>query len=161
MSIVELNHYLIRAASLEVSRNFYVEVLGMSEMDRPNFPFPGYWLGVNGAVQVHMAPDNIPNRELYYLGTPKGTVSGQPGTGSIDHVAFIATDYPSVLANLKKKGVAYRPRYLKDSKLFQVFIQDPDGITIELNFFGVDENADWGGEDYDQMARVEESSKSN
>ena len=90
MPIVELNHYLIRAASLEVSRNFYVEVLGMSEMDRPNFPFPGHWLGVNGAVQVHMAPDNIPNRELYYLGTPKGTVSGQAGTGSIDHVAFIA-----------------------------------------------------------------------
>ena len=33
-----------------------------------------------------MAPDNIPNRELYYLGTPKGTVSGQAGTGSIDGV---------------------------------------------------------------------------
>ncbi|MEY3670124.1 MAG: hypothetical protein RL258_1520, partial [Pseudomonadota bacterium] len=56
--------------------------------------------------------------------------------------------------------VSYRPRYLKDSQLFQVFIRDPDGITIELNFFGVDQNADWGGEDYDQMVRVSEKKPS-
>jgi len=156
MPIVELNHYLIRATNLKASRDFYVNVLGMDEMDRPNYPVPGYWLGINGVVQVHMAPDNIPNRELYYLGTPKDAVSGKPGTGSIDHVAFVATDYKTVLENLKAWNVAYRPRYLKESQLFQVFIQDPDGITIELNFFNVEEDADWGGEDYNQMARVSE-----
>ncbi|MFM1880222.1 MAG: hypothetical protein RLZZ344_456 [Pseudomonadota bacterium] len=161
MAIQELNHYLIRAADLKASRDFYVNVLGLSEMDRPNFPFPGYWLGTNGVVQVHMAPDNIPNREFYYLGTPPGAVSGQPGTGSIDHVAFIATDHERFLEKLRAAGVHYRPRYLKDSQLFQVFIRDPDGITIELNFFGVSESADWGGEDYDQMARVTEQKPSS
>lgn len=156
MAIRELNHYLIRATNLQASRDFYVNVLGMAEMPRPNFPFPGYWLGVNGSVQVHMAPDNIPNREFYYLGTPPDVVSGSPGTGSIDHVAFIADDHNNFLSRLKLHGVQYRPRYLKDSQLFQVFIRDPDGITIELNFFGVDSAEDWGGEDYDQMARVRE-----
>lgn len=156
MAIQELNHYLIRATNLQASRDFYVKVLGMSEMPRPNFPFPGYWLGVNGSVQVHMAPDNIPNREFYYLGTPPDAVSGSPGTGSIDHVAFIADDHKNFLQRLNAHGVPYRPRYLKDSQLFQVFIRDPDGITIELNFFGVDTADDWGGEDYDQMARVRE-----
>ena len=38
----------------------------------------------------------------------------------------------------------YRPRSLPESELFQLFIKDPDGLTIELNFFGVDEDAGLG-----------------
>ena len=68
MPVTELNHYFVRANDLERSRRFYCEVLGFEEMPRPNFPFPGYWLGVNGKIQVHMGPHGIPNSELYYLG---------------------------------------------------------------------------------------------
>ena len=46
-------------------------------MPRPNFPFPGYWLGINGKIQVHMGPAGIPNQEMYYLGTPKNAVHRQ------------------------------------------------------------------------------------
>ena len=46
MPIADINHYFVRANDLKATRDFYVNVLGFEEMPRPNFPFPGYWLGV-------------------------------------------------------------------------------------------------------------------
>jgi len=54
MPLTELNHYFIRANDLEKTKSFYCDVLGFEVMNRPSFPFPGYWLGVNGKIQVHM-----------------------------------------------------------------------------------------------------------
>jgi hypothetical protein len=38
-----------------------------------------------------------------------------------------------------------------------LFIKDPDGLTIELNFWGVTKAPDWGGEDYSKMPRATSS----
>src|SRR6185436_8538982 len=90
MPVTELNHYLIRANDLERTKDFYVDVLGFEVMPRPDFPFPGYWLGINGKIQVHMAQAGVPNSELYYLGSPKNAAKNNSGV--IDHIAFLATD---------------------------------------------------------------------
>ena len=45
MPVTELNHYFMRANDLERTKDFYVNVLGFEVMPRPDFPFPGYWLG--------------------------------------------------------------------------------------------------------------------
>ena len=81
MPITELNHYFVRANGLEKSKEFYVRVLGFEVMERPNFPFPGYWLGVNGKIQVHMGPHGIANAQLYYLGTPAGAAVSRVNPG--------------------------------------------------------------------------------
>ena len=151
MPVTELNHYLIRSRDIRASRDFYVNVLGLSEVPRPDFPFPGYWLGSNGGVQVHLAPNDIQNREVYYLGTPTDAVGGQ--SGAIDHVAFLAEDHRTMTAKFDSLCLEYRPRFLRAAALFQIFIKDPDGITIELNFHGVDPNERWSGEDYEEMLR--------
>ena len=109
-------------------------------------------MGVNGSIQVHVGPSNIPNRQAYYLGTADDAADGQSGV--IDHVAFLADDPSAFVARFKAMGIAYRPRHLPDSKLFQLFIRDPNGVMIELNFFGLTEAPDWGGEDYSKMERV-------
>jgi len=49
--------------------------LGLEVMPRPDFPFPGYWLGINGKIQVHMAQAGVPNSQLYYLGSPKNAAN--------------------------------------------------------------------------------------
>ena len=51
-------------------------------------------------------------------------------------------------------GVSVRPRNLPEFQLYQLFIKDPDGITIELNFWGITAAPDWGGENYAEMPRV-------
>ena len=152
MPVTELNHFLIRANHLERTKDFYCKVLGFEVMPRPNFPFPGYWLGVNGKIQVHMAQAGVPNSKLYYLGSPKN--AAKSNSGVIDHIAFLASDPDKFVGHLQALGVKMRPRNFPESQLYQLFIKDPDGLTIELNFFGVTKAPDWGGEDYSQMPRA-------
>ena len=152
MPIRELNHFFVRADNLEATRQFYTDVLGFEVMPRPDFPFPGYWMGVNGAIQVHVGPSDIPNRQTYYLGTADDAADGQ--TGVIDHVAFLADDPTGFIERFRQRGIEFRPRHLPESNLYQLFIRDPNGVVIELNFFGITDAPDWGGEDYSKMARV-------
>ena len=154
MPLTELNHYFVRANDLERTKDFYVNVLGFEVMPRPDFPFPGYWLGINGKIQVHMGPAGIPNQEMYYLGTPKNAAADHAGV--VDHIAFLASEPEEFVKRFKKLGLSYRPRSLPESELFQLFIKDPNGLTIELNFFGIKAAPDWGGEDYSKMERVAE-----
>jgi len=152
MPLTELNHYFVRANDLERTRDFYVNVLGFEVMPRPNLPFPGYWLGINGKIQVHMGPAGIPNQEMYYLGTPKNASTDHAGV--VDHIAFLASEPLEFVKRFKSLGMEYRPRSLPESELFQLFVKDPNGLTIELNFFGIKESPDWGGEDYSKMKKV-------
>ena len=154
MPVTDTNHTPMRGPAAEASRHFYVDVLGFQQVPRPDFPFPGYWLGVNGGIQIHLAPDDIPNRELYFLGTPAG--AAKVNSGAIDHVAFLASGPQEMVEHLKSKGVVFRSRFLSASNLYQLFVADPNGITIELNFNGVADVSAWDdGEDYAKMVRVE------
>jgi catechol 2,3-dioxygenase-like lactoylglutathione lyase family enzyme len=157
--ITEINHYFVRANDLEKTKSFYCDVLGFEVMPRPDFPFPGYWLGVNGKIQVHMGPHGIPNSELYYLGTtPK---SATDNTGVVDHIAFLATEPEKFDKRFKEVGMTSRNRYFPEFKLYQMFVKDPNGLTVELNFFGIDQEPSWGAgaENYAEMARVRETVK--
>ncbi len=153
MPITELNHYFVRANDLERTKDFYCEVLGFEVMPRPDFPFPGYWLGVNGKIQVHMGPDGIPNAELYYMGTtPRSTTDG---SGVVDHIAFLATDPEAFKKRFDSLGIKARNRFLPEFRLFQSFIPDPNGLLIELNFHGVEEEPNWGdSQNYAELPRT-------
>ena len=140
MPITSLNHYLIVSKNLERSRKFYEQVLGLELADRPDFGFPGYWLKTGAEICVHLAsqqPNKI--RDRYLLKKhPKGTA----GSGSVDHIAFLAKDPEGVRDRIKKNKVDMHVRSFPDAKLFQIFLKDPDDVTIELNFLGevVDES---------------------
>ena len=155
MPVTELNHYFVRANDLERSKRFYCEVLGFEAMPRPDFPFPGYWLGVNGKIQVHMGPHGIPNSNLYYLGS--SPASATDNAGVVDHIAFLATQPQAFAARFEAMGLVSRRRYLANAQLFQMFVQDPDGLTIELNFHGIDSEPAWGAgsENYAEMPRAD------
>lgn len=154
MAITELNHYFIRANDLEETKNFYCDVLGMQVMPRPDFPFPGYWLGSNGKIVVHMGPAGIPNEDLYYLGTtPK---SSKENSGVVDHVAFLCEKPGDFIRRLKDRNIAYRPRSFEKFDLYQIFVNDPNGLCVELNFYGMKNVTDWGGEEMAHMPRVTE-----
>lgn len=154
MPLTDINHYLVRANDLERSKRFYCETLGFEVMPRPDFPFPGYWLGVNGKIQVHMAQHGVPNQELYYLGTSER--SATDNSGIVDHIAFLASDPEQFAQKFESIGLASRKRYFPEFKLFQMFVKDPDGLVIELNFHGIDAEPAWGkgSENYAEMPRA-------
>ena len=146
MPITELNHFLLVSKNLERTKDFYCRVLGFELADRPDFGFPGYWLKANGEICVHLA-SQAPNkvRDTFLLKKhPKGT----KGSGQVDHIAFLARDAERVRDRIQKNKVEMHYRSFPDAEppLFQIFLKDPDEVTIELNFLGerIDPNA-WKG----------------
>jgi catechol 2,3-dioxygenase-like lactoylglutathione lyase family enzyme len=151
MPLVDINHYLLLANDLEKSKRFYCDVFGLQEMHRPNFPFPGAWLGRGDKIWVHMAPRDVPNWEIYYKGT--STKSARDNTGVVDHIAFAADDPDEFRERFSKLSLDWWARALPDSNLFQIFVRDPDGLTLELNFFDLATMPTWA-ENYNEMPRV-------
>jgi catechol 2,3-dioxygenase-like lactoylglutathione lyase family enzyme len=144
MPVTSLNHYLIVSKNLERSKKFYQEVLGLDVAERPDFGFPGYWLKTGDNICVHLA-SQAPNkiRDQFLLKKhPKGTA----GSGSVDHIAFLAQDPEGVRNRIQKNKVDMHFRSFPDAKLFQIFLKDPDDVTIELNFLGeVIDEKEWKG----------------
>jgi len=144
MPLTELNHYFVRAKDLERSRAFYCEALGFEVMPRPDFPFPGYWLGVGGKVQVHMGLDGVPEEATCYFGTTSR--SARDNAGVVDHIAFQATDPDTLAERLVALGLRPRTRHIAEIQLFQIFVADPDGLVLELNFPGVPVAPSWAND---------------
>ena len=134
MAIQHLDHYFVRAKDLERSRHFYCELLGFEIMPRPDFAFPGYWLGVNGKIQIHMGLHGIAQAPRFYLGSH--AQSATDNSGVVDHIAFTA-DAPEAMAErFQGGGIKPRLRYIAEVALLQLFVRDPDGLMIELNYPG-------------------------
>jgi catechol 2,3-dioxygenase-like lactoylglutathione lyase family enzyme len=144
MPITELNHDLLVAKNLERTKKFYQKVLGLKLAKRPDFGFPGYWLQAGRDICVHLASQS-PNRirdQFLLKKHPRGT----RGSGSVDHIAFLAKKPEEVRRRIQKHRVQMHYRSFPDAKLFQIFLKDPDDVTIELNFLGeVIDPGSWAG----------------
>ncbi len=133
MAIERLDHYSIRTADVESTRKFYTELLGFEVGPRPDFPFPGVWLYQGGIAVVHVVgidPNNTAGLQEY-LGDRGGD---DKGTGTIDHVAFVGRDFEGIRAHFQGAKVPFRERKVPNMDLMQLFVDDPNGVTIELNF---------------------------
>lgn len=136
MPIKKIDHYSVRTANLEVSRQFYVEVLGFKVGYRPPLKFPGFWLYPAGGGAdyglVHLiGTEGAQGGLTEYLGSRDG--AGEGG-GALDHLAFLATDFIEFRDRLTCHQIAFRERALPGLNLHQLFFRDPSGITIEMNF---------------------------
>ncbi|TPQ33476.1 VOC family protein [Cupriavidus pinatubonensis] len=137
MALTRLAHFSIRTTDLERTCAFYERILGFRRGYRPPFDFPGAWLYMGdderdyGTVHIiGVDPDN-PQGLSAYLGDKALPASG---TGTLDHIAFLATGVRQVWATLRAEGIAWRDRTVPSLGLHQVFIEDPSGVTIELNY---------------------------
>ena len=128
MAIDGLDHITVNASDLDASRRFYVEVLGLRDGDRPAFDVPGAWLYAGDRPIVHLVGVHLVGER-----DRKATT-----TGSFDHYAFQAADLAGVIGRLKAAGIAYDLFTVPGLGRKQVFVEDPDGVKIELNF-GADE----------------------
>lgn len=119
MSIHGVDHINIRTGDLDRCVAFYSTVLGFKKGYRPPFDSPGAWLYADGAPLVHIS---VASR------TPAKT------TGALDHIAFAAKGYAATKRRLDKAGIDYRTFQVPDNPTRQIFIHDPDGVAVELNF---------------------------
>jgi catechol 2,3-dioxygenase-like lactoylglutathione lyase family enzyme len=133
MPLHHLEHFLIQTEDLENTKDWYVDVLGMRVGPAPDFKFPVYWLYVGDTDVLHLTTGGVQvseNRKKY-LGQQSTATTG---SGVLDHVAFRATGLLEMIDHLKRKGVAFQERRVNDQGLYQLFLIDPNGVKIELNF---------------------------
>lgn len=147
MLVTKLQHYNIRTTKWEETVAFYRNVLGLKNgppMGVETLP-PSWIYDDSGEAIIHLTRVNPEDPETDYArissyrgGPDKRYPYGFSGSGSIDHVALSCEGWDEVIERLKKLDVPYKENHpaIPNMKFRQIFVCDPNGITLELNFMG-------------------------
>ena len=126
MGVLAFNHFNIRAPKpvLEDVKNFYLDVIGLTEGFRPDVPIHGYWLYLEDLPVLHLMEWNV------IAETPKCE------KGYLDHVAFSCDGLEEFINKLKNLDVLYTRRdfNIGGGVFTQLEVTDPVGNGVELNF---------------------------
>lgn len=128
MTTTGLNHINLHAKRdlLDALKDFYCDVVGLRVGSRPAFRNFGYWLYAGDRPVVHLweaDPDEVRHANV---------------AGTFDHVAFDCSNLSAVEAALDARGVIYRKAQPPGTRQTQVFLSDPAGNGVELNFSDAD-----------------------
>ena len=131
MGVLALDHFTIRTEQWAKTAEFFERVIGLSSGPRPDFRFPGCWMYAGGRPLLHIASVVGGDKDLHaYLGNKQGGY----GSGCLDHVSLRCEGLESVQVRLQSMGIAFRERVIPQMGEHQLFLEDPNGITIEMIF---------------------------
>jgi catechol 2,3-dioxygenase-like lactoylglutathione lyase family enzyme len=126
-----MEHVLVLSDDIELTRDFYCRVVGLTVGARPSLEFPGYWLYAGSTPCLHIAERAAYRDHAAHLGL---RVSGKSsGPGAIDHISFSASDYGSLTERFEREGVAAIRNAVPGGGPRQLFIEDPNGVRVEIN----------------------------
>ncbi|HEY3757951.1 MAG TPA: VOC family protein [Opitutaceae bacterium] len=118
MTTLELNHVAIAVSDVPRSVRFYRDALGLLEIPRPAFNFPGAWFRVGS------------NQELHLIGGHAGPVAAaKRGEG---HFALRVPDLATAEQTLRARHAPFDGPMRRPDGARQIFLADPDGNVIEL-----------------------------
>ena len=123
IEVLMLHHIAINVTDLERSKEFYETILGLKEIESPNFPFRVAWYDLGEGRQLHLmlVPDSS---------TLRGTTNVIPNHG---HFALRVKSYSEALETVKQAGVPHVATPDSPAPWPQLHISDPDGNIIEIN----------------------------
>lgn len=132
MRVNGIDHYNIRTRDLDRLCEFYTQILGFEVGDRPPFDSPGVWLYAGGHPILHVGVDEE---------------GGEPveNTLPLDHIALEAEGLAEAVEKLDEAGIQYRMADVPGRTMKQIFVRDPDGVALELNFSNPDDVAAFAG----------------
>lgn len=117
-------HFNLRAPQplLERLRDFYCEVVGLRVGPRPPFRSAGYWLYAGEQDVLHLTACDADES------------ASRQGRSSYDHAAFRARDLDACERRLQQLGLPYQKSQVPGGGAVQLFLHDPAGLGVELNF---------------------------
>ena len=129
--ILGLDHVNFTASheTIDELGRFYVEILGLRTGDRPPFDRHGYWIYAGDRPIIHL----IVNRAGDERELGRNT--------SFDHVALSCQGAQDMVAHLESRGVPYKLQLIPRTGAYQIFLRDPAGHGVELNFVPGDDPA--------------------
>ena len=119
MTATGMNHFTVLTDDVPATVAFYGEILGLADGPRPALGFPGAWLYAGEQAVLHVVG-----------GRPRSELKA----GVIDHMAFSATGLRATVAMLEARGVKFQCRQQTGTGIWQVFVHDPNGARVELDF---------------------------
>jgi len=142
----DLHHIAIKTEDLDATVDFYCDLLGARVVDRPPFDFPGAWLQF-GSTMIHL-----------YAGHAARNSDGSfdRGGAAVDHVAFSASGFDEMRGIVAGSGKDWRENDIPSANLWQLFVHDPSGVLVELNFPINEEPAGSTGPDLSRQYRAGE-----
>ncbi|WP_457575972.1 VOC family protein [Desulfomarina sp.] len=120
---MKLDHIFLQPVNMERMKDFLVNIFDLEQCDRPQFNFPGYWLGKKSIPLFHLAPGG----------------DQKDSTGVIGHVAISIDDEKVFFAALEKENVLYQVTWLPGKPVKQVFFRGPEGLTVEAVIYNCEE----------------------
>lgn len=132
MKVNALDHVNIITPDLDGTARFYAELFGLERRNGPPplTPDNAQWMFDDaGRAVFHINSLDCPR-------TFDRAVTPGP-TGSIHHVALACSGYDDMIARLDARGMERQVNTVESIGLRQIFTMDPNGVLLELNFFGV------------------------
>jgi len=123
---ITFDHIALRAKDPKALKIFLLELLGLEDGIRPNFPFEGYWLYAQDKPIFHIFGAGARFR-------PTATVNEkQKDSDIVDHICFFSDDYEEMMKNIKHHKFEYSLNLVPDSTVVQIFVRGPEKIVIEI-----------------------------
>lgn len=135
LRILRLHHVSIPVRNLERSKAFYGGILGLKEIRRASFPFPGAWFELSDRREIHLVEHPPGTFREVSKGTDGENITAN-STSQIDprdvHFAIRVDDFEAATAYFleRKVPIVQDPLLLRHR---QAYIVDPDLHVIEIN----------------------------
>lgn len=127
MFVQKLDHVNIRVKDPDATVAFLQDVLMMGRHE-----LMANWLcdqAGNPVIHVGNVEGPYPSDALFPF-------DGDKDGGPVHHVALQCAGYDDVCARLEERGLPYATNYVPQVELRQLFVSEPGGVLLELNFFG-------------------------
>lgn len=124
MKVAGINHIniVVTAEQLPEVTAFYEQVIGLTQGFRTVSKRNGAWLYCGNQAIIHLS--EVPE-------SPAPTLNSH-----FNHVALTCAGLEAGIERLKTHHIAYTMEYRTPPGMTQLFLFDPVGIRIELNFAG-------------------------
>jgi catechol 2,3-dioxygenase-like lactoylglutathione lyase family enzyme len=139
-AVTELEHVLVLSSDIDRARSFYEGALGLRAGARPPLEFTGYWLYAGATPCLHIADRASYRAHARTLGL--NVPERADGAGPVDHLAFAAGDYEALARRLAALGIEPVRNDVPGGGPRQLFIDDPDGVRVEINVKAITRKAD-------------------
>ncbi|MEM1248376.1 MAG: VOC family protein [Acidobacteriota bacterium] len=112
-----LDHVALLVEDLDVSVAYYRDVLGLAEIERPAFDFPGAWFRLGTDQELHLIVGSAEEAQV---------------RSGANHFALLVDDIDEAQGTLEGRGAVVLQRQTRPDGAHQIYLEDPTGHTIEV-----------------------------
>jgi catechol 2,3-dioxygenase-like lactoylglutathione lyase family enzyme len=132
MPVLGLNHVNVRTPDFKRTVAFLRDALGMTVTPVPEHEAndKAAWAYDDTGVPVlHLA-----SADVAYSPDEVLPAEAPRGSGAVHHIALSCADFEAMRSRLTALSVGFRENHMARNGVRQLFVEDPTGILLELNF---------------------------